>query len=351
MRKILYRFKRKIFKIIIKFLDLQKPKIENWSSKTALRSSFYYFVFNDSFRRQQQSVLLGKLAYEKRGEKNLIKLIRNIHRIEKGLIMPKLKPIYAKGYILETIEVYVSFYKDNLQSKTFEWATDVLLKFYSVVDLNDPIVKKSYQLFIQTQNSEILKNGEKTPYLREDNIKSSINFEDFNKLARQRRSIRWYKKDRVERSKLELAFQAALQSPSACNRQPFRFVVLDREDLKNEVGQIPMGATSFYENVPMFVIIIGDLSSYFDERDRNLIYLDGGLISMSFMLALETLGLSSCPINWPDIEVKERLLNEGLALKPYERCIMFMAVGYADEQGKIPYSQKKEVKEIISYNK
>lgn len=351
MRKILYRLKRKIYNNFSKFSNLHNPKIENWCSKTMLRSSFYYFFLNKSFRRQHHAVLLGKLAYKKRGKKNLVKLIRNIHRIEKGLIMPKLKPIYAKDYILETIEIYINIRKNNLKSKTLEWATDVLLKYYSVVDLNNPIVEKSYQLFIKTQHSESLKSDMKIPYLRKDNIPSKINFEDFNRLVQQRRSIRWYKKEKVERSKLELAFEAALQSPSACNRQPFRFIVLDEEVLKNEIGQIPMGATSFYENVPMFVIIIGDLSSYFDERDRNLIYLDGGLISMSFMLALETLGLSSCPINWPDIESKESWLNEKLELKVYERCIMFMAVGYADEQGKIPYSQKKEVKEIVSYNK
>ena len=61
-----------------------------------------------------------------------------------------------------------------------------------------------------------------------------------------------------------------------------------------------------------------------------LVYIDGSLAAMQLMLALESLGLSSCSINWPDVEERERQLAKILGLAYQERTVMLLAVGYAD---------------------
>ena len=96
------------------------------------------------------------------------------------------------------------------------------------------------------------------------------------------------------------------------------------------------------EGIPCTMAIIGDLSAYPRERDRHLIYVDGSLAAMQLMLAFETLGLSTCPINWPDIESAEKKIANLLKLKVYERPIMLLSVGYAQDQGGIAFSQKKK---------
>lgn len=97
------------------------------------------------------------------------------------------------------------------------------------------------------------------------------------------------------------------------------------------------------------MVVVGDLSAYPYERDRHLIYVDASLASMQLMLALETLGLSSCPINWPDIEVMERGMAEVLDLSFHERPIMLISVGYPDPTGNIPFSQKKSSDSMIRW--
>jgi nitroreductase len=67
------------------------------------------------------------------------------------------------------------------------------------------------------------------------------------------------------------------------------------------------------------------------------------------MLALETLGLASCAINWPDIENYELKIGQLLALKPFERVVMLIAVGYPDPAGLVPHSEKKTPAELIQY--
>lgn len=108
-----------------------------------------------------------------------------------------------------------------------------------------------------------------------------------------------------------------------------------------------MGTTGYADNIPLLIAVVGDLSAYFDERDRHVIYIDSSLSAMSFTLALETLGLSSCIINWPDIEIKEKKIQSILKLDNYQRVTMLISVGYADPEGMIPFSCKKDVKDAI----
>ena len=93
------------------------------------------------------------------------------------------------------------------------------------------------------------------------------------------------------------------------------------------------------------------LDAYFDERDRHVIYIDASLAAMTFMLALETLGLSSCPINWQDVAEFESKIRNILQLKTIERPVMLISCGYPDKDAKVPFSEKKDLDEIRSYNK
>ena len=70
---------------------------------------------------------------------------------------------------------------------------------------------------------------------------------------------------------------------------------------------------------------------------------------MGFQFGLEVQGLSSCCINWPDLESRERAIEKLLGLNIYQRVIMLIALGYPDDQAMVPYSQKKAMNEIRSY--
>lgn len=111
------------------------------------------------------------------------------------------------------------------------------------------------------------------------------------KLTKRRRSVRWF------------------QSPSACNRQPYEFRVFDHPDMVNEIVNYQMGTAGYKHNIPTIIAAVGNLDAYFNERDRHIIYIDASLACMSFMLALETLGLSSCAMNWPDVEAREKKME------------------------------------------
>jgi nitroreductase len=107
-----------------------------------------------------------------------------------------------------------------------------------------------------------------------------------------------------------------------------------------------MGTAGYAHQIPALIVVIGDFSCFEHERDRHVPYIDGSLATMQLMLSLETLGLASCPINWPDIEHLERRMAARLHLEPFHRPIMLLALGYPDPTGGIAYSAKKTSEQI-----
>ncbi|MEM6350533.1 MAG: nitroreductase family protein [Cyanobacteria bacterium P01_D01_bin.14] len=259
--------------------------------------------------------------------------------------------IFAKEYIEETVAVYKEALLANSDKANsnieLKWAHDVLSQYFSVVGA-EPKIDKARLSFLSLPS--LPKSPKFVPYIRNLEEPSAVSFEQFLSLSYQRRSVRWYLQKPVPRELLDKAIIAASYAPSACNRQPFEFRVFDDPSLVQRVAEIPMGTKGFSHNFPVIIVVLGMLRAYFDERDRHLIYIDAALASMSLMYAFETLGLSSCPINWPDIEVKEQKISRLLNLKSDERAIMLISVGYPSPEGMVAYSQKKILDEIRRYN-
>jgi len=64
----------------------------------------------------------------------------------------------------------------------------------------------------------------------------SSNSEFFQKLISNRQSVRGYKPDAVEKEKIDRILEAGRISPSACNAQPWKFIVVDDPELKNKIA-------------------------------------------------------------------------------------------------------------------
>ncbi|WP_128543323.1 nitroreductase family protein [Larkinella soli] len=338
---------------------LVNDKLPHLCYRSSRLSSLYYFLFDHSFDREHQAVLSGKIKHireSKNTEGNYFLLVRNIHRIEKGLLMRPQRPVFAKDYIKETIDNFLNLYDRN-QLETnpqMKWFRDVLSDYFAKA-ATDPFVQTQYQRYLQKVNApvEVLEAEpvKSVPYRRLDTHKSSITFDEFYKLTRHRRSVRWFLDKPVERERIDKAVLAANQSPSACNRQPFEFHIFDDPEMVKKLIDFPMGTRGYGHSIPVFVVLVGNLDAYYNERDRHVIYIDASLASMSFMLALETMGISSVSINWPDIEEREFKMESFLKLQKHQRPLMCMGIGYPDPDGMVAFSEKRSLNQIRIYNR
>lgn len=346
LKKILPRSLKDLILIAIKLPSLLLSPI---FKRSRILASLYYVFFSRQFAREHQAVLAGKTVYQQSlkniGETSVL-LRRNIHRLEKGLIMHPRRDVFAENFIGETVKIYQrAIMLDSLNSEEKKWVTDVLVEYFNVVKDTKTIVK-ARQVFkeVSKQTEEDVKY---IPYPFDNLPKTAVQYEELKKLFIKRRSVRWYQDTKVPRDLIDKAVNLATLAPSACNRQPYSFYVSENKEKAIQIAKCAGGTGGWAENIPCSIVIVGDLSAYPGERDRHLIYIDGSLAAMQLMLAFETLGLSTCSINWPGIEAAERQMDKLLGLKPYERPIMLLSVGYARDKGGIPYSQKKDSQVLI----
>lgn len=315
------------------------------------------YMFSSTSRSEHYTYLAGKEKYLKNlyqsGKANIYLLRRNIHRIEKGLISKNPKSIFATAYILETVyeyERYVNlFSKGNIEERSEKsWIEGILDKYFSIVETH-PNITKAEQLYKKlSDKTETAENN--TPYKQNLTSPISISYEDLLELAKKRRSVRWFENKEVPRDKIDKALQIALLSPSACNRQPFKFYIFDDKEWINKLGELPPGFKEFYKEIPALAIVVGDQSAFFKDHDRHTIYIDSSLAIMSFLYGLEVQGISSCAINWNDNVKLQKKLKQAISLDDSEKVILFIALGYPNPEGKIPYSKKKNLDEVRTYN-
>jgi nitroreductase len=336
-------------------LDRYKNKTLILIISTVLRLKFlvpFYYVIAREFHNEQKVVLEGKLKHIKDKENkkgNLYLLRRNIHRLEKGLLMKPRRNVFGVRFISSTVNAFRDLIEVNYKDiEELSWFYDVLNEYFNTVDENKE-VSRAKDIFIECKErlKETVSYDKKVPYLRRDKDKPNISIEDLGKLARYRRSVRWFQDQPVEPEKINNALEIAKLSPSACNRQPYEFFIInENQEILKTMQQIPMGTGGFGFNIPVMVAVVGDLSAYPFERDRHLIYIDGSLAAMSFMYGLEVQGISSCPLNWPDVPEKDRQISKLLNLRSDQRVVMLLGIGYADKEGKVAYSEKRNLEQI-----
>jgi nitroreductase len=322
-------------------------------------ADLYFFLFSSEFSREHQKVLQGKYKITtalKEQKGHAFHLRRQIHRIEKGLIMKNRRPSFAKDYVTDTLKYYELLSKDvgvnpEADKEFMLWAYSVLKTYFEAVT-HDEFITPLYDRFSKFTHPYHLDMEAPTsaPYKHKEIVNSGITYESFLQLAKQRRSVRYFLEKEVSIEMIKKAMLAAAYAPSACNRQPFYYHVYTDQEKKDKVGALPPGIRPFFKNIPVMMVLVGRLSAYISERDRHTMYLDGGLASMGFVLALETLGLSSLTINWPDIEFYEDEMEALIPIADDERPLMLIGVGYADPEGGIPYSQKKSPDLLLKIN-
>ncbi len=271
------------------------------------------------------------------------------------------RPVFALDYLIETIEFYEAAVAgftpaaadgdwDGDVGGELLWAHNVLADYFASVDANHRLVAQAQVRFQATFARYHPDRLDHKPYARSQSPDCPIAWDDLMALAMRRRSVRWFTPDPVPRELIDQALLVARQGPSACNRLPYQFRIFDEPDLVRRVAAIPFGAAGYSHQIPTLAVLVGRLDHYFSPRDRHVIYVDGALAAMGFLYALETLGLSSSVINWPDFEPLEAKMQAALGLGYHERVIMLIAIGHADPDGLIPYSQKKPLDLLRRYN-
>lgn len=107
-----------------------------------------------------------------------------------------------------------------------------------------------------------------------------------------RTSIRAYQDRPVEDEKVEQLLRAAMAAPTAGNKQPWRFVVIeDRQTLKEISAHFQ--TMKMAEHAPLAIVVCGDMDNTFPEDGKDYWVEDASAASENLLLAAHALGLGA----------------------------------------------------------
>lgn len=184
---------------------------------------------------------------------------------------------------------------------------------------------------------------------------TSSNSEVFQWLINNRQSVRGYKSDAVEKEKLDRILEAGRISPSACNAQPWKFIVVDEPELKNKIADATsnrvIGINHFTKQAPVHIVVVmepANFNSNFGSfvKDKNLPLIDIGIAAAHICLQATAEGLGTCILGW----FNERTIKKLLDIPKSKRVILVITLGYA-ESDEIREKRRKTIDEVVSINK
>ncbi len=171
-------------------------------------------------------------------------------------------------------------------------------------------------------------------------------------IIKHRRSVRHFLDRPVEREKIMLCLEAARLAPSACNSQPWKFIIVDDEEMKDRLCHAAFSGvysiTSFAKKAPLIVAVVSEKAKFLERiggliRDTRFYLIDIGIATEHFILQAEELGLGTCWLGW----FNEGAVKTILKIPKDRRVDILIAVGYYD-RGKIDQPHKREPMEKIT---
>ena len=174
-----------------------------------------------------------------------------------------------------------------------------------------------------------------------------VTVDEFKTFLRTRRSIRDFSEHKIQVSEIVECIEMAMHSPSVCNRQSWRVVVLDDETTKNRALSFQNGNKGFGHEASQVLVVGCDLRSFCFGVERNQAFVDGGLFCMSLVYALHSKNIGSCCLNWCVPSNRDRKFRKSLGLEDWFRTTMLIAVGKQNESVKVPFSIRRNVEDIV----
>ena len=175
---------------------------------------------------------------------------------------------------------------------------------------------------------------------------------DFYELITKRQSERQYDTRPVEAEKIMQCIEAAHMSPSACNAQPWKFIVVDEPELKTHVSSAiaGIGMSKFAFDAPVIVAIVLEKPNVMSKigsvlKGKEYTLMDIGIAATHFCLQATDLGLGTCIIGWFD----EKKVRKSLQIPKKKRIPLLLTVGYSSDE--LRKKQRKELSAMYSANK
>ena len=173
-------------------------------------------------------------------------------------------------------------------------------------------------------------------------------------LIKSRQSDRKYSEKPVEKEKLDRILEAGRMAPSACNAQPWKFIVVDNPELLGKLAEAAsaklLGMNMFVSQAPLMIVIVRESPNFTSKigatiKNKDYSLIDIGIASENICLQAKAEGIGSCMLGWFD----EKMVKNILEIPRSKRVELLITLGYSmsDKREK----RRKPAEETVAYNK
>lgn len=179
--------------------------------------------------------------------------------------------------------------------------------------------------------------------------------EELLQLFKKRQSVRAYSDQPVEQDKLLRCIEAAHCAPSACNAQPWKYIVINDAALKNSIADHItsklLSMNHFTRQAPVLVAIVREPANFTSSvgqvlKNKEYPLMDIGISAIQFCLQATAEGLGTCIMGWFD----EKKIKKLLQVPATKRIELIITLGYPTSD-EIRPKIRKNLDSILSFNK
>jgi nitroreductase len=169
-----------------------------------------------------------------------------------------------------------------------------------------------------------------------------------------RQSDRKYSDKPVEKEKLDRIIEAGRMAPSACNAQPWKFIIVTEPDLVAKVAGAAsaplLGMNTFVVQAPIQIVIVREKPNFSSRigasiKDKDYSLIDIGIAAENICLQAKAEGIGSCMLGWFD----EPLVQKLLGVPKEKRVELIISIGYSLSTQR--EKKRKPADDTVSYNK
>ncbi|MCF6175720.1 MAG: nitroreductase family protein [Victivallaceae bacterium] len=163
-----------------------------------------------------------------------------------------------------------------------------------------------------------------------------MKYETLLKLMNSRTSCRCYDEREVPDDLINKCLEAARLAPSACNKQPWRFVVVKDAELRQAIcerGLLPGLPMPWTKQAPVIIalctvksMVVHTIAPLLSGVNYPLV--DAGIAGEHLVLAAASLGLGTCWIGW----FREKQVKKILAIPRSTKIVSLFTLGYPAER-------------------
>lgn len=162
-----------------------------------------------------------------------------------------------------------------------------------------------------------------------------------------RTSIRDYEARPVEKEKVEKMLRAAMAAPTAMNKQPWHFVVVDQRSMLDSLAAANPNAKMLLK-APLAIVVCGDMDKVIEGGGRDFWIQDASAATENLLLAAHAMGLGAVWTGAYPAEDRCKAISATLSLPDNLVPLNMIVIGYPAEH---PQPKDKFKEENITFKR